>query len=623
MRKARIIFLGGLLPLVFFGAAQAGTVRPFYIEPTDLSSVQSEIDEIDARWVEVRRWYENQLKNGTTFQLATTTKIFSTHNWEWFGDNPPLGAETYHYNSRDDFISLQGSKSGSPDKWHIYVKATDPGDQSNGTGFAFTAPGEYASFIPSQLLYNATTLASPPAHELGHNLGFNHLADGSIMTLGSCQRFRALNTKSTTYFGCNYSSGMLATLREHSFFALDDDNKYVFWDRMNETSNTELAAHSSDIEVGGSYESVISNTCAGGIIVDATNDYLSASASSCSADGGVLYKVSDTISSNNQDIRVRQKEGAQSDDFNTIGCRYSNGTGYLFAFNETDSDLYEMGGTYSIIQEVDGPAITNGAIVRMTCVENYITAYVDDVVVASFVDSTYSTGQPVIGMGDVGIVTTWDVTTQKLDDFMVALYDGTRVRYAGTVAEDISTGEVSWSNYSNATSSDDIRSVYSVENFSGSCNNTGNTFVTIKIVKDGNPTGTDPVPTINADVVPCAELVHQFGFFDDLWGTTLTESDVESSNFGVAISVKNSGGSESYFLEATNFGFEIPDGATIDGVIVSIEGLASSTPTTQRVEIDSVGMEVFFSENETASVAASGAIRTAAMRIRSGGVNIR
>lgn len=62
-------------------------------------------------------------------------------------------------------------------------------------------------------------------------------------------------------------------------------------------------------------------------------------------------------------------------------------------------------------------------------------------------------------------------------------------------------------------------------------------------------------------------------------------SSVSTSNNSYALTNFSSGSADecrSYFLDATNFGFSIPSGATIDGVIVEVERKCNATTFSPR-----------------------------------------
>lgn len=71
------------------------------------------------------------------------------------------------------------------------------------------------------------------------------------------------------------------------------------------------------------------------------------------------------------------------------------------------------------------------------------------------------------------------------------------------------------------------------------------------------------------DNYPSSFETAEYGSSDNLWGTTWTPADINSANFGVAMrpSLFLAFGN---FLRARDFGFQIPDEATITGIRVEI-----------------------------------------------------
>lgn len=59
----------------------------------------------------------------------------------------------------------------------------------------------------------------------------------------------------------------------------------------------------------------------------------------------------------------------------------------------------------------------------------------------------------------------------------------------------------------------------------------------VKLIKGGTVSGTDKA---SASTWPTADAYATYGSSSDLWGLTLTDSDVNASNFGVSLRVKQS-----------------------------------------------------------------------------------
>jgi hypothetical protein len=91
----------------------------------------------------------------------------------------------------------------------------------------------------------------------------------------------------------------------------------------------------------------------------------------------------------------------------------------------------------------------------------------------------------------------------------------------------------------------------------------------VKIVKSSGSIGTTNKAYTTTDWG--IEEYVSYGSSSDLWGETWTPSDINNANFGVVISVETS-----HYLKATNFGYSIPTGATVDGISIEIEKKAVS-----------------------------------------------
>lgn len=110
-----------------------------------------------------------------------------------------------------------------------------------------------------------------------------------------------------------------------------------------------------------------------------------------------------------------------------------------------------------------------------------------------------------------------------------------------------------------------------------------------KLVIGGSITGDNKA--VGTDI-PSADTYLSYGSSSDLWGTTPTAAQVNGSDFGLAFAVTSTGGSGSNWLLATNFGFTIPDGSTIDGIIAEVE---CKDPDNQT-NVDHVRITVHYTE---------------------------
>jgi|GEM_PF-1902381 len=88
----------------------------------------------------------------------------------------------------------------------------------------------------------------------------------------------------------------------------------------------------------------------------------------------------------------------------------------------------------------------------------------------------------------------------------------------------------------------------------------------IKLYVGGTFTGDDKS---TGDDLPYSLTTKTYGGISDTWGLTLSASDINSSTFGFGVSYAG-GARISEYLRATNFGFSIPDGSTIVGVVAEV-----------------------------------------------------
>lgn len=160
---------------------------------------------------------------------------------------------------------------------------------------------------------------------------------------------------------------------------------------------------------------------------------------------------------------------------------------------------------------------------------------------------------------------------------------------AGTGADDNTVGTHVWNSLTSITVSDDIRSSAGVGG--GGC---GSPVVnSVKVVKAGVVGGSDKS---TSQAVSSSDATITFGTSADLWGNTLTSTDVNASNFGFAFSGA-AGAQLTDYLTATNFGFSIPAGATING----IEATTEVRCVTSTYGMDYMSMRVTYTPSDAAS----------------------
>jgi len=138
----------------------------------------------------------------------------------------------------------------------------------------------------------------------------------------------------------------------------------------------------------------------------------------------------------------------------------------------------------------------------------------------------------------------------------------TQTLIAGTGADDSTVGASAWGNPSYVTANDANWATV------GGTSGWGAIYdYSIKFVLGGTISGTE---LSAAAAWPTSATLRTFGSSSGTSGLgTLAPSDVNASGFGCVLAVANASSSPtktSHYLKATNFGFTIPTGATINGV---------------------------------------------------------
>ena len=125
-------------------------------------------------------------------------------------------------------------------------------------------------------------------------------------------------------------------------------------------------------------------------------------------------------------------------------------------------------------------------------------------------------------------------------------------------------------------------------------------FNSIKLVKAGTISGSEKS---TGGVLTTSDAYYSFGGSSDSWGLSLSPSDINTSTFGCVVSMKAVGfatfNNTSRYLKATNFGFVIPTGATIDGVLVEIEAKQDGG----SASVDHIRITVYYTETSSATIA--------------------
>lgn len=211
---------------------------------------------------------------------------------------------------------------------------------------------------------------------------------------------------------------------------------------------------------------------------------------------------------------------------------------------------------------------------------------------------TGTLGQRFVGEGDKWYYVGYATTTPEVFNMEV-----NRIAYAplmiyaadtgfpnpGTVtATDSGCGTITWGlsgTVEDVKTSNDTRFISNVLDFGGPAQ----TDEIAQIVQSGSRVGDDKAtgandygPTSNSDITV------NYGGSSDLWGLTISDSDVNDSGFGWAYAQKRT--SVSYCLHATNFGFSVS--GTIDGLEAQVE--AGENGTARSAIVDHMTLKVYY-----------------------------
>ena len=151
-----------------------------------------------------------------------------------------------------------------------------------------------------------------------------------------------------------------------------------------------------------------------------------------------------------------------------------------------------------------------------------------------------------------------------------------------TIVDSDDVGTVAWATPENAGVSDDVYATFSA----GTTNIQENS---ARIVKGGIISGNEKSTSTGMST---ATAIHQRGGANDLWGLAWISSDINATDFGFVHSWLGFGTNVSHYLKATNFGFSIPTGAIINGILVEVE--TDRISSTGR--IDHIRITVYYKE---------------------------
>lgn len=177
------------------------------------------------------------------------------------------------------------------------------------------------------------------------------------------------------------------------------------------------------------------------------------------------------------------------------------------------------------------------------------------------------------------------VCPEDLVIFIVHIMADTGWKSPGTAISDDSVGTIAWISPSNAKVGDGDCAI-AVFGSMGMAH-----LETLKLVVDNSVSGDN-----KAEGEALYEGDYDYGGSTDTWSLSLSASDINGENFGVVVQGDEEaiGYGSSEYLSATNFGFSIPSGATINGVVVRLT--AGELSSIENIWIDHIQVRVYYTE---------------------------
>lgn len=156
------------------------------------------------------------------------------------------------------------------------------------------------------------------------------------------------------------------------------------------------------------------------------------------------------------------------------------------------------------------------------------------------------------------------------------------------------TGDTGWNSISNAAADDGTYASLGVYGFSATLR-TGS----VMLLKAGVASGTDKASENTTQYPKLTDTGLNFGSATDLWGNTLTVSDVNASTFGFIWSDNQQ---PAVYLRASNFGAAIPAGNIIKGIEVEVQARQVDNGSSySSTAIDSMRIRITYGTDHTIS----------------------
>lgn len=113
----------------------------------------------------------------------------------------------------------------------------------------------------------------------------------------------------------------------------------------------------------------------------------------------------------------------------------------------------------------------------------------------------------------------------------------------------------------------------------------------VRLVRAGTVETTDKA---SATVWGTTYAYASYGGAADLWGAAWTVSDINDANFGAVLSCPVTGGTNTQYLKAVGFGFSIPGGSTINGILLEIKRKSTGGGKIKTGDVDAFRITITY-----------------------------
>ena len=171
----------------------------------------------------------------------------------------------------------------------------------------------------------------------------------------------------------------------------------------------------------------------------------------------------------------------------------------------------------------------------------------------------------------------------------IAIATDSSPNISGTGANSAATGTIAWANPTRITSDD---ASYSTAAMNLICCQPRESY--IQLIKGGVISGDNKANrTVGGQIITDRGFT-SYGGTADLWGLSMSPSDINASNFGATWSLYAVPNPVTNWLQGTNFGFSIPTNATINGIKLEVDNKGNNGYPTAIISVDAMRITITY-----------------------------